>query len=175
MKIGILALQGSFSEHAKVLQSMQKDFVFVRSKQDLESLTHIIIPGGESTTLEKLLKNSGMWNILESNINNKKLKVLGTCAGAILLQKLGMDMECERNGYGAQLNSFSAIIKSDVFENMRGIFIRAPRFVHLGKLVCVIATYQGEPVVIQQENLLALTFHPEISSDSRIHTYFLEM
>lgn len=174
MKIGILALQGSFAEHQKVLESLKSEFVLVRLREDLENLTHLIIPGGESTTMMKLLKDSGMWEEIQNKVNKKELKIMGTCAGAILCSYLGMNIEVDRNGYGAQLDSFSEELESDEFKNLRGVFIRAPRFKKIGKEVRTLATCHGEPVLVEQGNFLALAFHPEISGDTRIHEYFLK-
>ncbi len=171
MKVGILALQGSFSEHEVVLQKLKQEFILVKTKQDLINLTHLIIPGGESTTIEKLLKKSGMWEELEKSI--KGLKVFGTCAGSILCAKLGMDIEVDRNGYGAQKDSFEAELESEMFSELKGIFIRAPKF-KVGKTGIVLASFNDEPVLVEQDNFLVCSFHPELVGEIRIHEYFLE-
>jgi len=168
-KIGILALQGSFSEHAKMLASLKQKFVFVRSKQDLENITHLIIPGGESTTLEKLLKDFNIWKLLE----NKKINIFGTCAGAILCQKLGMDIEIERNAYGGQQSSFIADLDSELFTELEGVFIRAPKLKVENKKIKILAQFQSQPVLLQQDHFLVASFHPELSGDARVHKYFL--
>lgn len=177
--IGILAIQGSIIEHEKILQKLHVDYSLVRSKEQLQNLTHIIIPGGESTTMTKLLKDFDMWDVLNEKISvpsgkNKKLKVFGTCAGAILLSKFGMDIKVERNGYGAQLDSFSADLVSKQFPNLKGIFIRAPRFTSHGSDVKVLVTHDNEPVLLEQENMLASSFHPELAHETRIHEWFLK-
>ncbi|MCF7917938.1 pyridoxal 5'-phosphate synthase glutaminase subunit PdxT [Candidatus Gracilibacteria bacterium] len=188
MKVGILALQGSFAEHASLLRGMGRDFVLVRSLEDLQDITHLIIPGGESTTMVKLLKSFHMWELLERRMKKEELRILGTCAGAILCSYLGMDIDVDRNGYGAQQESFSAELESKQFPNLRGVFIRAPRFkikshpqnnppsppLFKGGGIKVLAMYKGEPVMVEQGNFLALAFHPEIAGEKRIHEYFLK-
>ncbi len=177
-KVGILALQGSFAEHAQILKKMGVDFVLVREKETLKDITHLIIPGGESTTLENLLKTFGMWEALQLAINRKQLSVLGTCAGAILISKLFPDcgFMVQRNAYGAQQSSFVDNLESTVFENLEGIFIRAPKLILDDKLTKtkILARYKGEPVLIEGEGFVAMSFHPELSSEVRIHEYFLE-
>lgn len=172
MKVGILALQGSFVEHAQILQKLKVDFIYVRTKEDLQDLTHFIIPGGESTTLRKLLEAYRMWSVLESRIMNRELRVFGTCAGAILCQYLGLDVEICRNGFGAQQSSFIDSLDSEQFPELQGVFIRAPRFLSVGKGVKVLATFQKEPVLVEQGSFLALSFHPELCDEMRIHEYF---
>ncbi|MBT3538509.1 pyridoxal 5'-phosphate synthase glutaminase subunit PdxT [Candidatus Parcubacteria bacterium] len=172
-KIGILAIQGSVIEHEKILKKLNADYYLVRTKEDLSSLTHLIIPGGESTTMEKLLRTYNIWDILQEKINVKSLNVFGTCAGAILLSKLGMDIEIERNGFGSQLHSFYADIESDKFQNLKGVFIRAPKFTSHSNDVIVLATYNDEPVLLEQNNMLACGFHPELNDEVRIHEWFL--
>ena len=171
--VGILNIQGSVIEHSNILRQLGVDFILVRSKKDLEKITRLIIPGGESTTLTVLLKSSGLWEELKKRAENKTLKIFGTCAGAILCQHFGLNAKIKRNGYGAQLNSFSAELESEQFPHLRGIFIRAPRFQSLGDNVKILARYGNEPVLIQQDNLLAAAFHPELTDDTRVHKYFL--
>lgn len=173
MKVGILALQGSFAEHAQILQQLKIGFIYVRTKEDLKDLTHLIIPGGESTTLRKLLETYGMWESLKLKVESGKLKVFGTCAGAILCQYLGMDVEICRNGFGAQQSSFVAPLDSKKFPELQGVFIRAPRFLSVGNDVEVLASFKNEPVLVQQGPFLALSFHPELCDEARIHEYFL--
>ncbi len=174
LTVGILAIQGSFAEHAMILKKMRVDFIYVRSLDDLQNLTHLIIPGGESTTLTKLLKAYGIWDQLQKRAENKTLKIFGTCAGAILCQQFGLDIKVNRNGYGAQLNSFTTELTSEKFPNLTGIFIRAPRFQSVGKNVTILAEHTNEPVLIEQDNFLAAAFHPELSDETRIHEYFLQ-
>ena len=174
-KIGILSIQGSFVEHAQIMRQLKTPFNFVRSKEDLSLITHLIIPGGESTTMIKLLNDFGMWTILEQKLSKNKIKIFGTCAGAIICQKLGMDIQIERNAYGSQQESFIDKLKSNKFPNLIGVFIRAPRFTSTNLNVKVLATYNNEPVLAQQNNFLVSAFHPELNNELRIHRYFLNM
>lgn len=174
MKVGILALQGSFAEHGHVLGRLSVDFIWVRTTEDLENLTHLIIPGGESTTMVKLLKMYGMWEVLKDQIETGDLRIFGTCAGAILCQYLGMDIEVERNAYGAQQGSFVDALESETFENLQGTFIRAPKFARYDKGVKVLAAHKDEPVLLEQGPFLSATFHPELTEENRIHAYFLD-
>ncbi|MFA6427136.1 MAG: pyridoxal 5'-phosphate synthase glutaminase subunit PdxT [Candidatus Magasanikbacteria bacterium] len=173
-KIGVLSIQGSFAEHGKILTKLHVPFIFVRSKEKLQTITHLIIPGGESTTLTKLLHEYDMWNMLEEKIKSKLLQVFGTCAGTILCEKLGMDIKVDRNAYGAQQHSFSAELDSTLFPHLRGVFIRAPRFISNGESVKILVTHQQEPCLAEQENFLAASFHPELAGETRIHEYFLK-
>ncbi|MCL4162926.1 UNVERIFIED_CONTAM: hypothetical protein GTU68_016303 [Idotea baltica] len=173
MKVGILALQGSFKEHGDVLERIGASFLWIRSKEDLKGLTHLIIPGGESTTLRKLLKAYEMWQEIISQVQDGTLKVFGTCAGAILLEDFGMDIKVDRNAYGAQQDSFQDVLDSDIFKNVEGVFIRAPKIIKKGKKVAVLARYKKEPVLVQERNLLAASFHPELTDDTSVHEYFL--
>jgi 5'-phosphate synthase pdxT subunit len=173
--IGLLAIQGSVAEHAEILKQLNISFKYIRSKDDLEHLTHLILPGGESTTMTKLLKCFGMWEIIVKKVKNNQIKIFGTCAGAILCQQFGLEIKIERNGFGAQQNSFAAKLTSEKFSNLQGIFIRAPRFLSVGKNVEVLATWNNEPVLVQQDNLLAASFHPELCGEVRIHKHFLRV
>ena len=174
MKIGILALQGSFAEHAKILEKIGTEFLFVHTKLDLEEISKLIIPGGESTTLEKLLKKFEMWEEIQLKIKNEELKIMGTCAGAILCAKFGARWEVDRNGFGAQQSSFSTILNSEKFPDFRGVFIRAPRFEKINPAVEILAKFQKDPVLLRGGNFLGASFHPEISGDPRVHEFFLE-
>ena len=174
-KVGILALQGSFVEHSRILEKKGVEYRFIRTKDDLEDLTHLIIPGGESTTLRKLLEMYGMWKVLELRIKNQELRIMGTCAGAILCRYLGMDIEICRNGYGAQQSSFVADLDSKKFPNLEGVFIRAPRFISPGSKISILASYKNEPVLVEHGQFLAASFHPELSDELRVHEYFLSM
>ena len=188
MKVGILALQGSFAEHGKVLDKLSVEYIWVRSLDDLKGLTHLIIPGGESTTMEKLLKEFGMWEELQLQITKNKerrtkskktriekpLRVFGTCAGAILCQKFGADVVIDRNAYGAQQESFATDLDSSEFKHLKGMFIRAPRIKKMGEEVSVLASDKKEPVLVENQNFLLAMFHPELVGESRIHEYFLK-
>lgn len=176
-KIGILALQGSFAEHAKILERIGMEFVFVRDAESLESITHLIIPGGESTTMENLLKTFGMWTLLAQRTKQRKIKILGTCAGAILIAKLFPDCGfiVQRNAYGSQQSSFVDNLELTVFENLEGVFIRAPKLILNNNFdqEKVLASYEGTPVLIEGGGFIAMSFHPELSDETRIHRYFL--
>lgn len=172
-QVGILNIQGSVQEHAQILKKMRVPFVLVKTKKELEKITHLIIPGGESTTLTKLLRDFDIWDMLQKKVKAKKIKIFGTCAGAIICQKLGMNIKVKRNGYGAQLNSFSVPLASQRFPNLPGVFIRAPKFTRLGKNVEILVKYNKEPVLLRQDNLLVCAFHPELCGETRVHEYFL--
>jgi 5'-phosphate synthase pdxT subunit len=172
-KVGVLSIQGSFVEHANILKKNSAPFAFVRSKEDLAPITHLIIPGGESTVITKLLKDFGMWEVLEKKLSENKIKIFGTCAGAIICQKLGMDIKIDRNAYGAQQESFVDKLNSKLFPNLTGVFIRAPRILSVSQDAQILATWNKEPVLVKQKNFLAVTFHPELYNETRIHQYFL--
>jgi len=174
MKVGVLALQGSIIEHEKMLESLDVEFVRVRTKEDLEAVSHLIIPGGESSTLQLLLEQKGMWELCTSRAKRKELKVMGTCAGAILCSLIDSKFEVDRNGFGAQQNSFSASLESKKFPKLEGVFIRAPRFKNIDDSVQVLATFGNEPVLIQDRNFLVMSFHPELNKEKRIYEYFLK-
>ena len=171
--IGILALQGSFAEHANILKKLKVKYIFVRTKEELEKTTHLIIPGGESGTIDKLLHTFKMWEMLEKRIKKNDLRIFGTCAGAILCTRLGLNISVTRNGFGAQQDSFVADLQSDLFPNLQGVFIRAPRFTKIKNEVKILAMYNNEPVLVSEKNFLAASFHPEILEETRIHEYFL--
>lgn len=173
-QIGILSIQGSFAEHAEILKKFGVYFVFVRSKVDLQNITHLIIPGGESTTIVKLLKNFGMWKVLQEKLSENKIKIFGTCAGAIICQKLGMKIQLNRNAYGAQQESFIDKLNSKLFPGLTGVFIRAPCVASIGQDAEVLATWKNKPVLVKQNNFLVATFHPELYNEGRIHKYFLQ-
>jgi 5'-phosphate synthase pdxT subunit len=174
MKVGILALQGSIVEHAKMLESLNVEFVKVRTKEELESVSHLIIPGGESTTLSLLMDQKDMWEMFQARVQRQDLKVFGTCAGAILCARSGAKFEVDRNGFGAQQDSFIAALDSDQFPNLKGVFIRAPRFKNVDVSVEVLATFENEPVLLRDRNFLCASFHPELSGEKRIYEYFLK-
>ena len=116
-----------------------------------------------------------MWKVLEKKLNENKIRIFGTCAGAIICQKLGMNIQIDRNAYGAQQESFIDKLNSKLFPNLTGVFIRAPRVLSTGKNTEILATWNKEPVLIKQKNFLAATFHPELSNETRIHQYFLNI
>jgi pyridoxal 5'-phosphate synthase pdxT subunit len=185
MKIGILALQGAVEPHEKMLASLGASSIQVRKPEHLKSLSGIILPGGESTTMLHILKLNSLWEPLREFVDEKP--TYGVCAGSILLAKKvfhpeqasleAMNFEVTRNAYGRQAESFIAELdpKGELFsgEKFSGIFIRAPKFTNLGANVRTLLEFKNEPVLIEQGHLLAGAFHPELGSDTRIHAYFL--
>lgn len=173
--IGVLALQGAFEKHAFTLQKLGIKTVYVRRPDDLKECIGLIIPGGESTTMRHLLQEVNLLPALkEFSINNP---VFGTCAGLILMAidlEL-LDVDVQRNGFGSQVYSFSSHLESEMFTELTGIFIRAPRICKCGKNVSVLATYQKEPVLVRQGIHMAATFHPELTDDLRVHQEFVSM
>lgn len=185
MKVGILAVQGDFEAHAATLARIGVEHVYVRTPRDLEGVYAVILPGGESTTQWKFLVEEGLEESLRE-FGERGGTMFGTCAGAILLARdvrnpeqpsLGLaDISVIRNGYGRQLASdvrhgFTAI-SPDAIEM---VFIRAPIIERVGRDVEVLAKSEGKPVLIQQGSLLIATFHPELTSDTTTHEYFLRM
>lgn len=185
-KVGVLTLQGGYQKHIETLKRLKADVITVRSLEELNDVSALVIPGGESTTIGKLLDRFDMLEPLKQKISDG-LPVFGTCAGMILLSKviLGysqfkldkLDVEIERNGYGRQIESFVADIPTDIYPDnpVKGVFIRAPKIRKLGSEVKVLAKFDGEAVLVQQKNILAASFHPELTDDDRIHEYFLKM
>ncbi|HYL72629.1 MAG TPA: pyridoxal 5'-phosphate synthase glutaminase subunit PdxT [Bryobacteraceae bacterium] len=181
-KIGVLALQGDFEAHSKALARAGAEPVEVRSAADLQHIDGLVIPGGESSTMLKLLEMEDMLEPLREFGRAKP--VFGTCAGAILLanevvnpaqQSLGlMDIAVERNAYGRQLDSRIARLKPEGLEgDLEAVFIRAPIIRRVGANVKVLARYQGDPVLVEQGRHLVATFHPELTDDQRVHRLFL--
>lgn len=174
MRIGILAVQGNFREHAAMLRRLGAEAVEVRKPEQLEGLDGLVVPGGESTTFIRLMRLYG----LEDAIRAFQQPMLGTCAGLIVLDRdhLGLvDVEVARNAYGPQVHSFEAdleLVGDD--EPLRGVFIRAPRVTAAGVDVEVLARLDGEPVLLRQGRFLVATFHPELTDDTRVHELFLE-
>ena len=175
VRIGVLALQGNFREHAAMLRSLGAEVVEVRLPGQLDGLDGLVIPGGESTAIMRLMRLYG----LEEAVRRFNGAVLGTCAGMILLDRahLGLvDLEVERNAYGRQPASFEADLELNGEERpFRGVFIRAPRVRDVGPGVEVLAELDGEPVLLRDGRVLVAAFHPELTDDSRIHERFLEL
>ncbi len=175
MKIGVLAVQGNFREHVSMLRRLGADPVEIRKPEQLDDLDGLVIPGGESTAIARLVRLYG----LEDAICAFERPVFGTCAGMILLDRrhLGLlDFEVSRNAYGRQVASFEAdldLIGED--EPLRGIFIRAPRVAEAGPEVEVLAELDGEPVLLRQGRVLVAAFHPELTNDTRVHERFLDL
>jgi 5'-phosphate synthase pdxT subunit len=187
LMIGILALQGAYEAHAKTLQSLGVTTKLIRTPDDLTAppkIDGLIIPGGESTTMLKFLERNHFLDVLTTFVQHTP--TFGTCAGAILLAKdvqhpaqtslAAMDITVERNAYGRQIDS--AIITAPT--KLEGpplemVFIRAPRITHTGTQVETLAARDGFPVLVRERHLLAATFHPELSSDTRVHQLFLDL
>ena len=183
---GVLAFHGDFAEHLDILRAMNVPCREVRGIEDLSNISHLIIPGGESTVMAKFLEMTGLGKEITKRVREKSLAVYGTCAGAILLAKnvlksqgvkgLGlMDIEVERNAYGRQVDSFEAELDVKGIGKVRGVFIRAPVIQKAGKGVEVLAELDGRPVLVRQGNLLAGTFHPEIEGELGVHGLFLDL
>jgi 5'-phosphate synthase pdxT subunit len=174
MKIGVLALQGNFREHAAMLRRLGADVVEVRKPEQLAGLEGLVIPGGESTTFMRLMCLYG----LDEAIRRFSGPVFGTCAGMIVLDRdhLGLvDLVVDRNAYGRQIASFEADLELDDREPLRGVFIRAPRVREVGESLEVIAEHNGEPVLLRDGRFLVASFHPELTDDTRVHERFLDL
>ena len=188
MKIGILALQGAFVEHAKVLDQLGVASVEIRNLEDFQQeqsdLSGLILPGGESTTMGKLLRDQNMLIPIQEAILSG-LPAFGTCAGLILLAEeiasqeeshLGtMDMVVERNAYGRQLGSFYTEAECKGVGQIPMTFIRGPIISSVGENVEILATVDNQIVAAQEKNMLVTSFHPELTDDVRLHQYFIEM
>jgi 5'-phosphate synthase pdxT subunit len=175
VKIGVLAVQGNFREHAAMLRRLGAEPVEVRKPEQLDGLDGLIIPGGESTAIGRLIRLYG----LEEAIARFAAPVFGTCAGMILLDRdhLGLvDVSVRRNAYGRQVASFEAdlALEGDD-EPLRGVFIRAPRVAEAGPRVEVLAELDGEPVLLRDGRFLVASFHPELTDDTRVHERFLQL
>jgi len=183
--IGVLALQGDFAAHAAALSRAGSRVREVRRVGDLSGLSGLVLPGGESTTLLKLMADEP-WPDALRGFHAAGGALLGTCAGAILLARevrnpaqpgLGLlDATVVRNAYGRQVDSFEAELEAPwLGAGLRGVFIRAPRFVALGPGVDVLVRLQGEPVLVREGRVLAATFHSELTADARLHRHFVEL
>ena len=182
--IGVLALQGDYASHAQALQDIGARSLLVRTKEDLAHVDGLIIPGGESTTFLKLLAREALFEPLQQFVQMRP--TFGTCAGCILLakkvcnpeqQSLGvLDATVERNAYGRQIDSEILTEETSLPGGpLEMVFIRAPRIVEVGDRVEVLAWRDGAPILVRERNVLAATFHPELSEDRRIHRYFIQM
>jgi 5'-phosphate synthase pdxT subunit len=175
VRIGVLAVQGNFREHAAMLRRLGADPVEVRKPEQLDGLDGLVIPGGESTAIMRLVRLYG----LEQPIREFARPVLGTCAGMILLDRnhLGvLDLEVARNAYGRQVASFEAdLALAGDEEPLPGVFIRAPRVSDVGADVEVLAVLDGEPVLLRDGRVLVASFHPELTDDTRVHERFLDL
>lgn len=183
MKVGVLALQGAFAAHVECLTSIGVSASEIRTPEQLEHVDALLMPGGESTTMSQLLEISGLFSPIAQRIA-EGMPVFGTCAGMILLatevldgrpdQKSfgAIDISVRRNAFGRQVDSFESAITSPVGE-FHGVFIRAPRIERIGDGVEVLGSLGAEPVLVRQKNVLAASFHPELTGDARLHEYFV--
>lgn len=186
MRVGVLALQGAFREHILVLEALGVSTVAVRLPEQMGGLDGLIIPGGESTAIAKLMRTYGFYEAIRA-ASDAGMGVWGTCAGAILIAReigdaradqepLGlMDIIVQRNAYGRQVDSFEAPLKfAHIGDPFPGVFIRAPRIERIGDGVEVVAKHDGRIVAAREGSMLATTFHPELTGDPRVHRYFVE-
>lgn len=182
-RVGILALQGDFDAHAGVLRALGAEAREVRRVAELRGLAGLVIPGGESTTLLRLMADEPWFDALR-DFHRDGGALFGTCAGAILLARevtappqpsLGLlDIGVERNAYGRQVQSFEAFVDAPLLGGaVHAAFIRAPRIRRVGSGVAVLARHRGEPVLVEEGRILAATFHPEITGDASAHARFL--
>jgi 5'-phosphate synthase pdxT subunit len=175
--VGVLALQGDFEAHGRVLRELGADVREVRVPADLEGLDGLVIPGGESTTMSLGIEREGLAGPLRDLIA-ARTPVLGTCAGMIMLDRehLGvMDTVCRRNAFGRQLRSFETDLEIPGIDGgpLRAVFIRAPWIAAYGDGVEILAEVDGHPVAARQDAMLVISFHPEIAGESRVHELFL--
>jgi pyridoxal 5'-phosphate synthase pdxT subunit len=175
LRIGVLALQGAFREHAAALRKLGAAVVEVRLPEELDGLDGLVIPGGESTTILRLAELYGLDHALRSYTG----AVFGTCAGMIVLDREHLDVAdlvVDRNAYGRQVRSFEADVDLAGDEiPLHGVFIRAPRIRDLGEGVEVLGELDGEPVLVRDGRLLLASFHPELTDDLRVHELFMTM
>jgi 5'-phosphate synthase pdxT subunit len=172
LRIGVLAVQGNFREHAAVLRRLDAEPVEVRLPAQLEGLDGLIIPGGESTAITRLMRLYG----LDEALRQFAEPIFGTCAGMIVLDRdhLGLaDLRVERNAFGRQVRSFETDLDIGQGEPVRGVFIRAPWIEDAGPAVEILAEVDGHPVLARQGRILVAAFHPELTDDTRIHELFL--
>ena len=184
-RIGVLALQGDFEAHAKVLAGLGCDVVPVRRVAHVDDLDGLVMPGGESTTLLNLMADEPWFPTLK-RLHDRGGALMGTCAGAIVLarhvvdpeqESLGvLDVSVARKAYGRQVDSFETTLETKLpGGTIEAVFIRAPRFTALGPGVETLAAYRGEPVLVREGRVLARTFHPELTRDAALHAFFLTM
>ena len=194
MKIAIIALQGAFTEHADALKKAAKeldvkcDIILAKSNNDLEDVSGIVLPGGESTTINKLLTETGMDKKIKQ-LAEKDIPILATCAGMIIISSAGddqckktgrllglIDMTVNRNAFGSQKDSFEKELDIKDIGKVNAIFIRAPAVTEVrDKDAEILAKISEKIVAVRKKNILALAFHPELTGDTKIHRYFLEL
>jgi len=187
MKVGVLALQGDVREHVRSLSDCGVSAQPVRRKNEIESIDALVIPGGESTTIAKLARSFGVFELIAQRIKDG-MPTYGSCAGMILVANSvldaiegqetfgGMDVVVRRNAFGRQVDSFESDLHFAGITDapLRAIFIRAPWVESVSENVTVLAAVDGHPVAIQQNNVLATSFHPELTGDNRVHKYFID-
>jgi len=182
--VGVLALQGAFEAHQHVLRDLGVETVQVRTPAELEFVDALVMPGGESTTMSHLLVTSGLFESIDARLN-QGMPVFGTCAGMILLAKGvldgrsdqksfgAIDIDVKRNAYGRQIDSFETDIEIDgLVEDFHAVFIRAPQIARCGEGVTVLARHGEDIVLARQGSVMVASFHPELTSDTRIHSLF---
>jgi pyridoxal 5'-phosphate synthase pdxT subunit len=174
--VGVLALQGDFEAHAKVLRELGATPREVRTPADLEGIEAIVIPGGESTTMTLGIERENLADPLRDLVKSG-IPTLGTCAGLIMLDRdhLGLlDVSTRRNAFGRQTKSFEADLELEGIGEMKAVFIRAPWVEDAGDGVEILAAIDGHPVAVRQDNILAVAFHPELTDDVRVHAWVRE-
>lgn len=185
VKIGVLALQGAVREHVNSLQSPGVEVIIVKKVEQLAEIDGLVLPGGESTTMRRLIDKYHFFEPLKSFAKQGK-PMFGTCAGLILMAKklYGqdeghleiIDMEVERNAFGRQRESFEAeLMVKGIADDIMAVFIRAPLIKNVGENVEILSKYKGEIVAVRQNQFLACSFHPELTADTRFHQYFVEI
>jgi len=194
IKIGVIGIQGDVSEHVIMMQKTLKEtntpgeVFIVKTKENIDEIDALILPGGESTTISKILNKSGLYTRIQKRIKENNLPTMGTCAGCVLLAKKltdtygdvtlleAMDIQVTRNAFGRQKESFEKNLRIDGLHSMfNAVFIRAPVIEKTWGNCKPLAKIDKKIVMARQGNLLALSFHPELTRDTRIHKYFLEM
>lgn len=186
VKIGVLALQGAVREHVKSLEAPNTEVVIIKRVEQLDDLDGLVFPGGESTTMRRLVNKYGFFQPLRDFAEAGK-PIFGTCAGLILMAERIegsdeeghlqlMDMKVERNAFGRQRESFeTTLVVDQVADDVEAVFIRAPLISETGESVDILAEYEGEIVAAKQNHLLACSFHPELTDDARLHQFFVKM
>jgi len=183
---GLLAFQGDYQAHGRILKQLGIEIREVRNPDDLTDCSHLVIPGGESTTFLKLIEFMDISDAIRSHAEKEK-PILATCAGLILISNSVtgnsqkslsiLDASVERNAYGTQINSFETDL--DILalgeKPFHGVFIRAPKIISTGKNVEILALHDGNPVLIRENNIIGATFHPELSGDTRLHEWFISL
>ncbi|MGA0377896.1 MAG: pyridoxal 5'-phosphate synthase glutaminase subunit PdxT [Ilumatobacteraceae bacterium] len=186
-RIGVLALQGAFAAHTEVVRRLGREPREVRLPHDLDDCEALVMPGGESTTMSKLLETSQLFDPIAKRIADG-MPVFGTCAGMILLASnvldgrddqrsfAAIDIDVRRNAYGRQVDSFETdLTLSGDAEPLHAVFIRAPRIERMGANVMALAECDGAPVLVRSTSVMAASFHPELTDDDRVHRMFLEL